>query len=125
MFVYMCVIVFVFYCLLFVCMYMVIICLYLYLHRYYKVNDVRRFKFDRPFHKGTKDPQNEFAVSSLTNRNVKYNMLLQTLWFERTTMTTSSSFPGVIDWFEVTESKTVSTTLMILYDVCVYVYTCP
>ena len=30
--------------------------------RYYKVNDVRRFKFDRPFHKGTKDPQNEFAV---------------------------------------------------------------
>ena len=62
--------------LLFVGMYMIIICLYLYLHRYYKVNDVRRFKFDRPFHKGTKDPQNEFAVSPLTNRNVKYNMLL-------------------------------------------------
>ena len=75
-FVYMCVIVFVFYCLLFVCMYMIIVCLYLYLHRYYKVNDVRHFKFDRPFHKGTKDPQNEFAVSSLANRNVKYNMLL-------------------------------------------------
>ena len=75
MFVYMYVIVFVFiiYSLF---IYMIIICLYLYLHRYYKVNDVRRFKFDRPFHKGTKDPQNEFAVSPLINRNVKYNMLL-------------------------------------------------
>ncbi|XP_065900793.1 dedicator of cytokinesis protein 2-like [Dysidea avara] len=59
--------------------------------KYYKVNDIRRFKFDRPFHKGTKDPKNEFA----------------TLWFERNTMTTSSSFPGVLNWFEVTESKMV------------------
>ena len=43
-------------CLLFV----LYVCLLLY--RYYKVNDVRRFRSDRPFHKGTKDPQHEFAV---------------------------------------------------------------
>lgn len=54
--------------LLLMCISFVVLCLLfavyvcLLLCRYYKVNDVRRFKFDRPFHKGAKDPQNEFAV---------------------------------------------------------------
>ncbi|XP_019851718.1 PREDICTED: dedicator of cytokinesis protein 2-like isoform X2 [Amphimedon queenslandica] len=57
---------------------------------YYKTNDVCKFRFDRPFHKGKKDPECEFA----------------TLWLERTYYKTASSFPGVINSFEVCEMKT-------------------
>ena len=34
-------------------------------------------------------------------------LLFQTLWIERTTYTSSSSFPGVIGWFEVVKTETV------------------
>ncbi|KAL0159601.1 hypothetical protein M9458_043326, partial [Cirrhinus mrigala] len=27
---------------------------------FYRVNNVRRFRYDRPFHKGPKDKENEF-----------------------------------------------------------------
>lgn len=29
---------------------------------FYRVNNVRRFRYDRPFHKGPKDKDNEFKV---------------------------------------------------------------
>ena len=29
---------------------------------FYRVNNVRRFRYDRPFHKGSKDRENEFKV---------------------------------------------------------------
>lgn len=29
---------------------------------FYKVNNIWRFRYDRPFHKGTKDKENEFKV---------------------------------------------------------------
>lgn len=29
---------------------------------FYKVNHIWRFRYDRPFHKGTKDKENEFKV---------------------------------------------------------------
>lgn len=29
---------------------------------FYRVNNVRRFRYDRPFHKGPKDRDNEFKV---------------------------------------------------------------
>ena len=41
--------------------------------------------YDRPFHKGSQDPDNEFT----------------SLWLERTVFTTSSEFPGILKWFEV------------------------
>ena len=44
-----------------------------------------RFVYDRPFHKGSQDPENEFT----------------SLWLERTVFTTSSEFPGILKWFEV------------------------
>lgn len=31
---------------------------------FYRVNNLRRFRHDRPFHKGAKDRDNEFKVSS-------------------------------------------------------------
>lgn len=31
---------------------------------FYRVNNVRRFRYDRPFHKGPKDRENEFKVST-------------------------------------------------------------
>lgn len=31
---------------------------------FYRVNNVRRFRYDRPFHKGPKDKENEFKVSA-------------------------------------------------------------
>jgi hypothetical protein len=48
-------------------------------------NDVRQFRVDRPFHRGPKDKENEFA----------------TLWIERTTYQTVESLPGILRWSEV------------------------
>ena len=52
---------------------------------FYSVNKISRFVYDRPFHKGSQDPENEFT----------------SLWLERTVFTTSSEFPGILKWFEV------------------------
>ncbi|EPQ17482.1 Dedicator of cytokinesis protein 3 [Myotis brandtii] len=52
---------------------------------FYRVNNVRKFRYDRPFHKGPKDKENEF----------------KSLWIERTTLTLTHSLPGISRWFEV------------------------
>ncbi|KAI1239291.1 hypothetical protein IHE44_0012406 [Lamprotornis superbus] len=52
---------------------------------FYKVNHIWRFRYDRPFHKGTKDKENEF----------------KSLWVERTTLILVQSLPGISRWFEV------------------------
>eukprot|EP00095_Tigriopus_kingsejongensis_P008592 maker-scaffold1083_size63694-snap-gene-0.15 protein:Tk08592 transcript:maker-scaffold1083_size63694-snap-gene-0.15-mRNA-1 annotation:"dedicator of cytokinesis protein 3 isoform x2" len=50
---------------------------------------ISRFIYDRPFHQGKRDKSNEF----------------KTLWLERTSFQCNASFPGVLRWFEVSESK--------------------
>ena len=55
---------------------------------YYKVNEVSQFIFSRPFSKN-KDKSNEFA----------------SLWIERTVMRTKYSFPGVLQWFPLSQSE--------------------
>ncbi|KAJ6658653.1 hypothetical protein lerEdw1_019813 [Lerista edwardsae] len=57
---------------------------------YYRSNEVQQFRYSRPFRKGEKDPENEFA----------------TMWIERTTFTTAYSFPGILKWFEVKQVTT-------------------
>uniref|UniRef100_A0A2K5RQ94 Dedicator of cytokinesis 5 n=1 Tax=Cebus imitator TaxID=2715852 RepID=A0A2K5RQ94_CEBIM len=57
---------------------------------YYRANEVQQFRYSRPFRKGEKDPDNEFA----------------TMWIERTTYTTAYTFPGILKWFE---AKQIST----------------
>uniref|UniRef100_A0A8C9WD47 Dedicator of cytokinesis 5 n=1 Tax=Scleropages formosus TaxID=113540 RepID=A0A8C9WD47_SCLFO len=52
---------------------------------YYRANEVDQFQYSRPFRKGEKDPDNEFA----------------TMWIERTTYVTAYRFPGILKWFEV------------------------
>ncbi|XP_071338354.1 dedicator of cytokinesis protein 5 isoform X2 [Trachinotus anak] len=52
---------------------------------YYRTNEVDQFQYSRPFRKGEKDPDNEFA----------------TMWIERTTYITAYCFPGILKWFEV------------------------
>ncbi|XP_066601007.1 dedicator of cytokinesis protein 3 isoform X2 [Prorops nasuta] len=56
---------------------------------FYLVNDVRRFTFDRPLHRGPVDRENEF----------------KSLWIERTTLTTEAKLPGILRWFEVIEKR--------------------
>ncbi|XP_023246842.1 dedicator of cytokinesis protein 3 [Copidosoma floridanum] len=56
---------------------------------YYLVNDVRRFIFDRPLHRGQVDRENEF----------------KSLWIERTMLTTEAKLPGILRWFEVVEKR--------------------
>lgn len=48
------------------------------IQQYYKVNHIDTFSYSRPFHRGPKDPENEFA----------------TLWTEKTTLKTVRSLPG-------------------------------
>uniref|UniRef100_A0A8C1NS34 Dedicator of cytokinesis 4 n=1 Tax=Cyprinus carpio TaxID=7962 RepID=A0A8C1NS34_CYPCA len=59
---------------------------------FYKVNHIWRFRYDRPFHKGTKDKENEF----------------KSLWVERTTLTLAQSLPGISRWFEVEKRELVN-----------------
>ncbi|XP_033363791.1 dedicator of cytokinesis protein 3 isoform X1 [Bombus vosnesenskii] len=56
---------------------------------FYLVNDVRKFIFDRPLHRGPVDRENEF----------------KSLWIERTTLTTEAKLPGILRWFEVIEKR--------------------
>lgn len=58
---------------------------------FYKVNHIWRFRYDRPFHKGTKDKENEF----------------KSLWVERTALTLVQSLPGISRWFEVEKREVV------------------
>ncbi|KAM5309668.1 dedicator of cytokinesis protein 5 isoform 3-T4 [Glossophaga mutica] len=58
---------------------------------YYRANEVQQFQYSRPFRKGEKDPDNEFA----------------TMWIERTTYTTAYTFPGILKWFEVKQISIV------------------
>ncbi|XP_030633164.1 dedicator of cytokinesis protein 4b [Chanos chanos] len=61
---------------------------------FYKVNHISRFRYDRPFHKGTKDKENEF----------------KSLWVERTTLTLVQSLPGISRWFEVEKRELVEVS---------------
>uniref|UniRef100_A0AAR2LB14 Dedicator of cytokinesis 4b n=1 Tax=Pygocentrus nattereri TaxID=42514 RepID=A0AAR2LB14_PYGNA len=61
---------------------------------FYKVNNIWRFRYDRPFHKGTKDKENEF----------------KSLWVERTTLTLVQSLPGISRWFEVEKRELVEVS---------------
>ncbi|XP_078272813.1 dedicator of cytokinesis protein 4-like isoform X4 [Rhinoraja longicauda] len=58
---------------------------------FYRVNNIWRFRFDRPFHKGIKDKENEF----------------KSLWVERTSLTLVQSLPGISRWFEVDRREVV------------------
>ncbi|XP_059488659.1 dedicator of cytokinesis protein 1 [Neocloeon triangulifer] len=58
--------------------------------KFYRVNEVRKFRYSRPFHKEPRDPDNEFA----------------SLWLARTVLTTEESFPGILHWFPVDSCET-------------------
>ncbi|XP_042868283.1 dedicator of cytokinesis protein 3-like isoform X2 [Penaeus japonicus] len=57
--------------------------------KYYTVNHVRHFVYDRPTYRGPADKENEF----------------KNLWIERTTYTTECELPGILKWFEVVEQR--------------------
>ncbi|NXX18316.1 DOCK2 protein, partial [Podargus strigoides] len=57
---------------------------------FYKANHVQKFSYSRPFKKGPKDPDNEFA----------------NMWIERTTFVTAYPLPGILRWFVVTSTTT-------------------
>uniref|UniRef100_A0A670IKC2 Dedicator of cytokinesis 3 n=1 Tax=Podarcis muralis TaxID=64176 RepID=A0A670IKC2_PODMU len=61
---------------------------------FYRVNNIRKFRYDRPFHKGPKDKENEF----------------KSLWIERTTLTLTHSLPGISRWFEVERRELVEVS---------------
>ncbi|XP_058229952.1 dedicator of cytokinesis protein 3 isoform X1 [Hemibagrus wyckioides] len=61
---------------------------------FYRVNNVRRFRYDRPFHKGPKDKDNEF----------------KSLWIERTTLILTHPLPGISRWFEVEKRELVEVS---------------
>ncbi|XP_078065470.1 dedicator of cytokinesis protein 3 isoform X1 [Mustelus asterias] len=61
---------------------------------FYRVNNVSRFRYDRPFHKGSKDKENEF----------------KSLWIERTTLTLTHNLPGISRWFEVEKREVLEVS---------------
>ncbi|XP_077357788.1 dedicator of cytokinesis protein 3-like isoform X5 [Festucalex cinctus] len=61
---------------------------------FYRVNNIHRFRHERPFHKGPKDPDNEF----------------KSLWIERTTLSLAHPLPGISRWFEVDKRELVEVS---------------
>ncbi|XP_038069209.1 dedicator of cytokinesis protein 3-like [Patiria miniata] len=61
---------------------------------FYDTHRISKFKFDRPFHKGEKDPDNEF----------------KTLYVEQTQLTIENTLPSLLRWADVIESETVEQT---------------
>ncbi|MGH0151744.1 UNVERIFIED_CONTAM: hypothetical protein FKN15_034016 [Acipenser sinensis] len=61
---------------------------------FYRINNVHRFRYDRPFHKGPKDRDNEF----------------KSLWIERTTLILTRPLPGISRWFEVEKREVVEVS---------------
>lgn len=47
---------------------------------FYRVNNIRKFRYDRPFHKGPKDKENEFKVQ-VANKHWLRVYLLNTCYF--------------------------------------------
>ncbi|SPP88189.1 blast:Dedicator of cytokinesis protein 3 [Drosophila guanche] len=62
--------------------------------RFYEVNDVTRFIYDRPTYKGPIDKDNEF----------------KSLWIERTILDIASPLPGILRWFEVKQKSVQELT---------------
>ncbi|KAG0720444.1 Dedicator of cytokinesis protein 5 [Chionoecetes opilio] len=58
---------------------------------YYRANHISTFSYARPFHRGTRVPNNEFA----------------TLCIEKTTLEVTYSLPGILRWFPVCRSTSV------------------
>ncbi|XP_078484653.1 dedicator of cytokinesis protein 1 isoform X1 [Ciona intestinalis] len=56
---------------------------------FYKVNELQRFQYSKPFRKGPKDKDNEFA----------------SMWIERYTYTTRYKLPGILRWFEIEDTS--------------------
>ncbi|KAK3780750.1 hypothetical protein RRG08_001856 [Elysia crispata] len=56
---------------------------------FYQTNEVDTFMFDRPYHRGVMDKNNEF----------------KSLCLERTVMTSSYKLPGILRWYEVSSSE--------------------
>uniref|UniRef100_A0AAR2LQ32 Dedicator of cytokinesis 3 n=1 Tax=Pygocentrus nattereri TaxID=42514 RepID=A0AAR2LQ32_PYGNA len=61
---------------------------------FYRINNVSRFHYDRPFHKGPKDRENEF----------------RSLWIERTTLVLCRPLPGISRWFDVERREVVEVS---------------
>uniref|UniRef100_M4AMW0 Dedicator of cytokinesis 3 n=1 Tax=Xiphophorus maculatus TaxID=8083 RepID=M4AMW0_XIPMA len=61
---------------------------------FYRINNVSRFHYDRPFHKGPKDRENEF----------------RSLWIERTTLILARPLPGIARWAEVERRELVEVS---------------
>ncbi|RLW08914.1 hypothetical protein DV515_00003078 [Chloebia gouldiae] len=59
---------------------------------FYKANHVQRFSYSRPFKRGPNDPDNEFA----------------NMWIERTTFRTAYPLPGILRWFVVISTETIT-----------------
>lgn len=57
--------------------------------KFYERNNVRTFRFQRPFRQGDKSDND-----------------VGNLWLERTIMETSHSFPGILKWFPIVDEKT-------------------
>lgn len=61
---------------------------------FYRINNVSRFHYDRPFHKGPKDRENEFRVGP-THRSVQVTWLTSDICISTIYMQNFSSFPSM------------------------------
>ena len=60
-------------------------------YEYFKGNSVNTFIYNKAYHVGKKDKDNEFA----------------SMWIERTNFITREEFPGILKWSEVITSSKV------------------
>ena len=84
------------------------------IRKFHQVNNISNFQYDRPYHKGSKDRDNEFKVSKNIRGkgcvNLKIVFFKKTLWIERTTYQIESPLPGILRWFEVCQTESIQVS---------------
>lgn len=68
--------------------------------RYYRTNNVDEFRFSRPFRDSSKNWMSTSDPDNVAN-----------LWLERTIMKTQFALPGILKWFPVVSSETITVSL--------------
>nr|XP_018917246.1 PREDICTED: dedicator of cytokinesis protein 1 isoform X2 [Bemisia tabaci] len=75
--------------------------------RYYRVNNVQKFHFSRPFHRVDTALQDNTSSGSNSSGGDSSNVNeFASLWLERTVLVTSYPLPGILRWFPVTSTDT-------------------
>ena len=66
------------------------------INKFHLNNDIQHFQYDRPFHKGPRDKDNEFKVYFLSNNSVKENITISRICYSKFINFNLSNFSDIM-----------------------------